>query len=289
MVRNGLDAVSKNEHRHGPICLPMKSFKGSIAVKTVGWGFLFDRNGKNDIRKTTRTSCQTNVGRVHTDIFTIPTYDQRLEFLDCALHNTPPNYFCNSWLLDQGILTLASTIDLPGLTDIRTPADPPLRFRVGRLRNIQEQLECEKYMKNAKIAYGKEDFDATVDRIAVKDSQGTNVKRICYNLPKVAKYGVCMTKDAEPQHWGFCSRSCAGYENIMDWKVYEEASFILHEVFADPRELHNRKSPTFMVEIIVLLFVILDTFCMFVTILTNQYFLKFIRKNRKKLGNVQHR
>ena len=256
VIRNGLDAVSENEHRHGPICLPVKSFKGSIAVKTVGWGKLFDANGKNDIHTTTRTSCQTNEGRVHTDIFTIPPYDQRLEFLDCALHNTPPNYFCNSWLLDKDIMTLASTIDLPGVTDIRTPADAPLLFKVGRLRNIQEQLECEKNMKNAKIAYGKEGFDKTVDRIVVKDPQGTNVKRICYNLPKVAKYGVCMTKDAEPQHWGFCSRSCAGHENIMDWKIYEEATFILHEVFADSKELHNRKSPTFIVEIIVLLFVI---------------------------------
>ena len=94
----------------------------------------------------------------------------------------------------------------------------------------------QKYMKNAKIAFGYEDFDAKVDRIVIKGPQGKNVKRICYNLPKVAKYGVCMTKDAEPQHWGFCSRSCAGYENIMDWKVYEEASFILHEVFADPKD-----------------------------------------------------
>ena len=103
--RYGLDAVSKNEHRHGPICLPTKSFRSRIAVKTVGWGKLFDAKGTNDI-STTRTSCQTNEGRTHDDISTPSPYDQRLKFLDCVVYGTrQPTYphvkfspFCNSWL-----------------------------------------------------------------------------------------------------------------------------------------------------------------------------------------------
>ena len=162
-------------------------------------------------------------------------------------------------------MTLASTIDLPDVTNIREPTDTPRPFTVSLLKSIPEQTQCENYMKNAKIAFGSEDFDAKVDRIVIKGPHGTNVKRICYNLPNVAKFGVCMTKHPDsPQHWGFCSRSCSGRENV-DGMVYEEASFILHEFVADRRDLqgnidtrewYNRKSPTPMVEIIVRLFVI---------------------------------
>ena len=207
--RYGLDAVSKNEHRHGPICLPTKSFRSRIAVKTVGWGKLFDAKGTNDI-STTRTSCQTNEGRTHDDISTPSPYDQRLKFLDCVVYGTrQPTYphvkfspFCNSWLLDKGIMTLASTIDLPDVTNIREPTDTPRPFTVSLLKNIPEQTQCENYMKNAKIAFGSEDFDAKVDRIVIKGPHGTNVKRICYNLPKIAKYGVCMTKHPDPLNIG---------------------------------------------------------------------------------------
>ena len=95
-----------------------------------------------------------------------------------------------------------------------------------RLKNVPEQIQCENYMKNAKIAFGSEDFDAKVDRIVIKGPQGTNVKRICYNLPKVAKFGVCMTKHPDsPQHWGFCSAAAHRQIGGMGWFMKRRISY----------------------------------------------------------------
>ena len=127
------------------------------------------------------------------------------------------------------------SIDIPKeLFDIQSPhADA-----VQRLISEPDQKECVTYMFKAKSAWpiAYEDFDTQIDRIVIKDSSEQTIKRICYNLAKVAKYGVCMTEYSGLRNWGFCSRSCDVGDVRIAPNVYEEAKFTLHENIDDSRE-----------------------------------------------------
>ena len=85
------------------------------------------------------------------------------------------------------------------------------------------------------------EFAAQIDRIVVKNPSESHVIRICYNLGKVARYGVCHTYEAEPRHWGFCSRSCAQATTSLAGSTYQEAEFVMHENIRDPNEAMARK------------------------------------------------
>ena len=238
IVRNGLDAIKIGEY--GSISLPNLLFSGpTIQVKTAGWGMLYDFVEKNGLRKT---SCQTNEGRMVGDPFQIPTFENKVDFLDCQdypnLLGSRNDPFCNKWLSLFMITTLSPTIDLPDISGIKTPSQFPNAYTLKSLKAEPEQVECENYMIGAKRAWSKsksEEFDDFVDRIVIKDSGGENIKRVCYNLAKVAKYGVCMTGEAKPRHWGFCSRSCdaAPDGKVQTGAVYEEADFILYNDISD--------------------------------------------------------
>ena len=180
-------------------------------------------------------------------------YHESLEFLDCVVYPRSPGSqkrsFCNTLLL-KGLSTLSSTIHLSHVLGIPTPAQKPHPDALKRLKSKQDQLECETYMVRARIAWSKNwvdkmvayrEFDSQVDRIVIKDSQKNYVKRICYNLPKVAKYGVCTTKYSGSRNWGFCSRSCDVGDVTKQPEVYEEANFTLHENIGDSREAYFRK------------------------------------------------
>ena len=54
--------------------------------------------------------------------------------------------------------------------------------------------------------------------------------KICYNVKKVAKYGICKTKSASntPYGWGFCSRSCE-HAQFSNWEEFEEIKVIYNE------------------------------------------------------------
>ena len=261
VVKNGLDTVKINEYR--PICLPnfdqeQNGPPSTIEVKTAGWGKLYDEKETIDPKnpngaRITETSCHTNEARTNGDLSTPLPYHESLEFLDCVVYPRSPGSqkrsFCNTFLL-KGLSTLSSTIHLSHVLGIPTPAQKPHPDALKRLKSKQDQLECETYMVRARIAWSKNwvdkmvayrEFDSQVDRIVIKDSQKKYVKRICYNLPKVAKYGVCTTKYSGSRNWGFCSRSCDVGDVTKQPEVYEEANFTLHENIGDSREAYFRK------------------------------------------------
>ena len=181
------------------------------------------------------------------DPFEILPYENKVHFLDCQdypnLLGSRDDPFCNKWLSLLMITTLSTTIDLPDISGVKTPSQFPNAYTLKNLKAETEQVKCEKYMIGAKRAWSKskseekfdEEFDDFVDRIVIKDSRGESIKGVCYNLAKVAKYGVCMTGEDKPRHWGFCSRSCdaAPDGEMQTGAVYEEADFILHNDISD--------------------------------------------------------
>ena len=256
VVKNGLDTLKINEY--STICLPtfdqaQNSPPSSIEVKTVGWGKSYDEKDKIDPTnpngpKITETSCHTNEARTNGDLLTPLPYPERLEFLDCVVYSksagSQKRSFCNPQLL-KSLDSLSSTIDLPSVSGIPRPSQAAQPDAVGRLISHPDQIECDTYMIRAKMAWARdredkkvanEDFDTKIDRIVIKDSSEQTIKRICYNLAKVAKYGVCLTEYSGLRNWGFCSRSCDVGDVRIVPDVYEEAKFTLHENIDDSRE-----------------------------------------------------
>ena len=259
VVRNGLDTVKINEYR--TICLPtfdqeQKSPPFAIEVKTAGWGLLYGENEKIDPKnpngpRIIETSCRTNEARTNGDFLTPLPYNERLEFLDCVVYpksaGSQKRSFCNPWLL-KGLDGLSSTIDLPSISGILPElfdVQPPHPDAVQRLMSEPEQKECTTYMFKAKSAWARnrvdtraayEDFDTQIDRIVIKDSSEQTIKRICYNLAKVAEYGVCMTEYSGLRNWGFCSPSCDVGDVRLSPDVYEQANLTLYENIGDSRE-----------------------------------------------------
>ena len=142
---------------------------------------------------------------------------------------------------------MASTADMiPFLNPL------PNIHHIQHLRTTQDQIDCEHYMDEAvrwwwnrkswpSQEIAADEFAAQIDRIVVKDHSQVHVIRICYNLRKVARYGVCRTHEAAPRHWGFCSRSCTQAGTPLSGSTYEEAEFVMHENIRDPNEAMARK------------------------------------------------
>ena len=240
------DLIFTHHIRHIDLpCLPapLTVVELDFEVEMVGWGTLYNER-TNPITANRKTSCQTNEGRTNGFIRNAQAYDSRLEFLDCKV---PPQgrEFCNTWLLDNNFLTLPISTDLPTVAGIQDSNSMPSQTVLDSLRNSDEQKECERYLERAKRAWHRHlvhswhEFDAVVDRIVIQkfDSPtGPLFDRICYNLVKVAKYGICLTNEQRlsssprlSQHWGFCSRSCSTTVSTQVDDFYEHARFTFFE------------------------------------------------------------
>ena len=252
IARRGLATVT-GPYDPRPICLPYVPSDGkrrlalpNVRVKFAGWGRSYDE--KTSLLGQIKTSCQTNEARTlfrdgpSGDFENVPGYHNKPDFLSCnvlpILHGRP---FCIPMSsLAPGLDTLASTADIVDLYNIPT------------LRQTQDQIDCERYYGEAirlwlnSRAWPSQDialqeFAAQIDRIVVKNPSESHVIRICYNLGKVARYGVCHTYEAEPRHWGFCSSSCAQATTSLAGSTYQEAEFVMHENIRDPNEAMARK------------------------------------------------
>jgi len=213
-------------------------------VETVGWGKLYDETTDRStaIRKT---SCQTNEGRTTGNIRNVQSYGSRLEFLDCKVPPLQGREFCNNWLLDNNLMTLPHSTDLPTVAGIQDSSSMPSQAELDSLRNSDDQKECEGYLQRAKTAWQNDlvhtrhEFDAVVDRIVIQKFDGATgplFDRICYNLVKTAKYGICLTNQRRlpnsprlSRHWGFCSRSCSTPDSTPVNNLYDHARFTFFE------------------------------------------------------------
>ena len=222
-------------------CIPVPPVPNDFEVETVGWGTLYDER-TDPITANRKTSCQTNEGRTTGAIRHALAYDERLEFLDCQV-SLPGREFCNTWLLDNNFMTLPISTDLPTVAGIQDSNSMPSQTVLNSLRNSDEQKECDRYLERAKTAWRRHpihrrhEFDAVVDRIVIRKFQrGPRFDRICYNLVKVAKYGICLTNEQRlpssprlSRHWGFCSRSCSTPVSTPVNDLYEHARFTFFE------------------------------------------------------------
>ena len=224
-------------------CIPVPPMPNDFEVETVAWGTLYDER-TDPITANRKTSCQTNEGRTTGAIRHALAYDERLEFLDCQV-SLPGREFCNTWLLDNNFITLPISTDLPTVAGIQDSNSMPSQTVLDSLRNSDEQKECDRYLERAKTAWRRHliqswhEFDADVDRIVIQKFQrqpGPLFDRICYNLVKVAKYGICLTNEQRlpssprlSRHWGFCSRSCSTPVSTPVNDLYEHARFTFFE------------------------------------------------------------
>ena len=140
-------------------------------------------------------------------------------------------------------MTLPISTDLPTVAGIQDSNSMPSQTVLNSLRNSDEQKECDRYLERAKTAWWRHsihrrhEFDAVVDRIVIRKFQrGPRFDRICYNLVKVAKYGICLTNEQRlpssprlSRHWGFCSRSCSTPVSTPVNDLYEHARFTFFE------------------------------------------------------------
>ena len=131
-------------------------------------------------------------------------------------------------------------IDLPRISGVTGINEVPTTTALKRLNNGNEQKRCVKYLLKAREAWAesgmlKSQFDSDIDRIVIKKF-GTNTEKVCFNLKKVAKYGVCSTKKSRPGHWGFCSRSCYVSTSPTKTEPYEVAEFKYFENAPGPSD-----------------------------------------------------
>ena len=229
--RNGLGKWNDPKYR---ICLPTPDlYKDNLKVKVAGWGVRYDEslNARGNQIKT--TSCQTNEART-LNRNAVSTFENRVAFWDCQIYETNPtkdrSKKCNTWLSEKGFETLPLKIDLPGESGVSGLTDLPSSSDLTKIRNLKEQKRCEEYFPKARKAWtdgGNEatKFDEEVDRIVIKKFGATKREDICFNLKKVAKYGVCLTNEKIPRHWGFCSKSCGVSRTVTSNEPYEEGEY----------------------------------------------------------------
>ena len=239
ITKNG---VGKWSDSVGKICLPTKTlFPDGITVKMAGRGYRYDDELDQSARtdKILSTSCQTNEARSwNRNIVT--EFDRRLVFLDCEIYEKDPKTDrtkkCNSWLLDKELETLPLKIDLPRVSGVTGLNDVPTTTAFDKLNNGKEQKRCVNYTSKARMAWAESgmlesQFDNDIDKIVIKKFETTiyegkpTTEEVCFNLKKVAKYGVCSTKKSRPGHWGFCSRSCYVSTIATKTEPYEIAEF----------------------------------------------------------------
>ena len=226
------------------ICPPTPQlFKDGLRVKLAGWGQRYHVLYKGEYTDTIEsTSCQTNEARsLNRHIAT--TFDKRVVFLDCEVYNTDPTIIkgeCNDWLFNENLETLPLKIDLPGVSGVKGVNDVPNKAAFDKLKNGKEQKRCENWFPKAKKAWEESgnpatQFDNEIDRIVIKKFETTN-EETCFNLKKVAKYGVCTTKQTSPRHWGFCSRSCYVPLQPTSSEPYEVSEFKYFDTVPGPSD-----------------------------------------------------
>ena len=213
----------------------------AIDVKAAGWGLRYHEVLDPLNQVTQKTSCQTNDAKTD-NRNTISTYNERHQFLDCQIPNKDAGEvqtkgFCSRDLLDSNLKTLPQDIDLVEVTGFSGPGS---KLDLNNLVKNQQQIECVDYMANARAKWVEldksiEDFDKTIDRIVIIQTKSNNRELVCYNLRKVAIYGVCLTTEAPPRHWGFCSRSCHASQLTLD-EPYDEADFKYFERLPNPKD-----------------------------------------------------
>ena len=233
-----------------PICLLNRENPGyynktpQIEVKVAGWGFKYHEYINPVTNFVEKTTCHTNEGRT-TNRHNITTFEERLPFLYCQIPDPDPNVvraktFCNRDLLSNGLETLPQNMDLQRIARFSGPASP---LDLNSVKRDSQQQECEKYMRKARMAWSageslresrqfaqSNEFDNAIDRIVIKGIYKKKEEIVCYNLRKVARYGVCLTRNvthnglAAPRNWGFCSRSCSASEDLFD-DEYDVADF----------------------------------------------------------------
>ena len=226
-----------------PICLPPPNTeydKNGIIVKMAGWGRRYHQHKTKNIRDS--TSCQTNEARILpiTSRITIEkhvnsklSYEERVTFLECDIPDTVNQEFCTRFLTDNNIQTLSANTELDA-DELET---------VEHLNSDEGYKRCKEYIKSGKKSWVRHMkisnkkhtrdqaelnamFDKEIDRIIVNHPNNFIKQDICYNLKKVAKYGICPTQLPNPQHWGFCSRSChVAFSGMSETDPYEEAEF----------------------------------------------------------------
>ena len=234
--------VGKWSNLVGKICLPTTtSFQDGITVKIGGWGNRYDQKLYQSASKDKilSTSCQTNEAR-SLDRNIVSKFDRRVVFLDCETYEKDPTKIrikkCNSWLLDTQLETLPLKIDLPQVLGVTGLNENPTLTAFDTLDDDKEQKRCVEYLSKARKAWAesgelKRRFDNEIDRIVIKKFKTTiyegraTTEEVCFNLKKVAKYGVCSTKKSRPGHWGFCSRSCYVSTIATKTEPYEIAEF----------------------------------------------------------------
>ena len=206
--------------------------KKQIEVKLAGWGFKY-REFTNPVTNIVeKTTCHTNEGKTSNQN-SLTTFQERLEFLDCQLLDTDTRTFCNRELLSNNFETLPQDIDLQRVAGFSTLTS---NLDLNSIQRDSQQQECERYMIKAREAWeasretdGKE-FDKEIDRIVIEGKDKKKSEIVCYNLRKVARYGVCLTRNkthnslAAPRNWGFCSRSCWAPKQLFD-DGYDVADF----------------------------------------------------------------
>ena len=123
---------------------------------------------------------------------------------------------------------MSQNVDLPRETGF-TGLPQGSSLQLNNLRNNLHQKRCVKYQLEARAAWidagnTYDSFYETIDRVVVIN-RGKD-EEVCYNLRKVAKYGVCLTNQQTPRNWGFCSKSCwATKESHEEGQKYDEARF----------------------------------------------------------------
>ena len=233
--RNGLGKWSDPTYH---ICLPSPDlYKDKLKVKIAGWGVRYDESLNPRGNQIRTTSCQTNEART-LNRNTISSFENRVTFRDCRIYETNPAKprlkKCNTWLFEKNFETLPLKIDLPGESGVTGLNDLPSSSDLTKIKNLKEQKRCEEYLPKARKAWTDSGnlavtFDDEIDRIVIKKFGATKREDICFNLRKVAKYGVCLTDEKSPRHWGFCSRSCGVTKLLTKDEAYEEGEYTYFE------------------------------------------------------------
>ena len=94
-------------------------------------------------------------------------------------------------------------------------------------------IEKEEAQNPGPLILTSENFKNMAHRIVVHDAGPQTPDRmmgeICYNVKKLAEFGVCETDMEPPNDWGFCSKSCGLPPKISD-EHSSEAQFSQYEM-----------------------------------------------------------
>ena len=219
------------KNNFAPLCLPhpdlFKKLPKETPVMIVGWGL--QRYDAND--GTDKHSCHTNGARIKR----IDTTEEHVQgiFEPCNRYEVNPDAtskYCHTMPFSDGF-TLGDSIS----TKIEFVFS-------GSERNMnvfehEDDKKCEKYLTSAKDQFNQNHtsnsssptlgFDKDVARMKYTiEDKDKNTKTIeCFNMPNIAKYGICETTG---DSWGFCSEACIAPVG-MSISQYKELPAYYHE------------------------------------------------------------